>query len=303
LHDEWLDVVEAYTPRDLVEPKDRFLAIAGLAVRFYNAKAVNGGTAVTEDYLAGLWKDNLARHLAWSVVSAVDPRHNLQHIAPSWSWASLPLRVRTRTKAPFKPSKHFELVAVEHVDEAHAKSIPDQAAAEAGSTSTDYVNRGRAVEERGRGVKVVEVQGRFRRFIAEDAQEVLWDAIECQRADQRSSFDFRAFPGHNIYARHRADGRIMSRDAHSGEVVGQLDYLVQCGSAKSADQQNTAYLPEGAEKELMCLELGESAMLLLVRSRNCDRPPDSYKRVGVAIGYGNRKGFFYGCDTKRIRLV
>ncbi|KAK4239225.1 hypothetical protein C8A03DRAFT_32708 [Achaetomium macrosporum] len=302
LHDEWLDVVEAYTPRDLVEPKDRFLAIAGLAVRFYNAKAVNGGTVVTEDYLAGLWKDNFARHLAWSVSSAVDPRQNLQHIAPSWSWASLPLQVHTRTKAPFKPSKHFKLIAVEHVDAAHAMSMTDQAATKFESATTDYVNRGRAVEERGRGVKVVEVQGRFRPFIAENAQEVLWEAIECKRTAQRSSFDFRAFPGQHIYARHRADGRIMSKDAHSGEVVGQLDYLVQCENAKSTAQQDTAYLPESAEKDLMCLELGESAILLLVRSRNCDRS-DSYRRVGVAIGHGNRKGFFYGCDTKRIRLV
>ncbi|KAK3303938.1 heterokaryon incompatibility protein-domain-containing protein [Chaetomium strumarium] len=302
LHDEWLDVVEAYTPRDLVEPKDRFLAIAGLAVRFYNAKAVTGGTAVTEDYLAGLWKDNLARHLAWSVVSAVDPRHNLQHIAPSWSWASLPLQVHTRTKAPFRPSKHFELIAVEHVDAADAKPIPHQAATRPESASTDYVNRGRPVEERGRGVKVVEVQGRFRRFIAEDGQKVRWEAIECKRAGQRSSFDFRAFPGQHIYARHPDDGRIMSRDAHSGEVVGQLDYLVQCEHARSADQHDTAYLAEDAEKELVCLELGELAMLLLVPSQNCDQP-DSYRRVGVAIAYGNRKGFFYGCDTKRIRLV
>lgn len=301
LHEEWLDIVEAYTRRDLVEPKDRFLAIAGLAVRFYNAKAGNGGTVITEDYLAGLWKDNFARHLAWSVASAVDPRRNLQHIAPSWSWASLPLRVHTQTKAPFRPSDHFKFISVEHTGALLTGPVADQTTIRSSdSPSTDYVNRGRAVEERGRGVKVVEVQGRFRRFIAENAQEVSWEAIERKRAS-RLGFDFSAFPGQHIYARNATDGRIISKDPHSGEVVGQLDYLVPRGIEK-AKTRLAPYLWEGGEKELVCLELGELAMLLLVQSSRWDQP-ESYKRVGVAIGYSNRKGFFYGCETKRVRLA
>ncbi|SPQ20620.1 07642a3e-fbd1-42e0-b4b9-dd2e1af6f859 [Thermothielavioides terrestris] len=308
LHEEWLDIVEAYTRRDLVEPKDRFLALSGLAVRFYNAKAANGGAAITEDYLAGLWKDNFARHLAWAVTRAVDAGPNLQHIAPSWSWASLPLRVQTRARFPFQPSDHFKFIAVEHIETPSPDFYPGeskQPTATPENTAVDLITRGRAVELRGRGVKVVAVQGRFRRFISEDAREVAWEAIERRRGDRRS-FDFGGFPGQHIYARHRADGRILARDAHCGEVVGQLDYMAPSRGGeddKDAPPRRAPYLPEGAEKELVCLELGESAMLLLVQDRGRAQP-ESYRRVGVATGYGStRKGFFYGCETRTIRLV
>ncbi|KAL2184770.1 HET-domain-containing protein [Thermothelomyces heterothallicus CBS 203.75] len=297
LHEEWLDIIQAYTRRDLVAPRDRFLAIAGLAVRFYNAKAANGGAVVTEDYLAGLWRDNFARHLAWSVASAVEPRHNLRHIAPSWSWASLPLRVQTKTKAPFRPSAHFRFVAVRRVEAAEASYA--LARTETGDPSTDFINRGRAVEERGRGVKAVEVRGRFRRFISDDALNVSWDGIERKR-DGRSCFDFGAFPGRSIYARNKGNGIILSKDAHCGEVVGQLDYIVPADD--KPDQHPAPYVREGDEREIVCLELGELAMLLLVPDHDWGRP-ESYRRVGVAIGYTNRKGFFYGCETRSVNLV
>jgi hypothetical protein len=299
LHEEWLDIVEAYTRRDLVAPRDRFLAIAGLAVRFYNAKAGSGGTEITEDYLAGLWKDNFARHLAWSVAGAVDSQRNLQDIAPSWSWASLPLQVHTRTKAPFKPSEHFKFIAVEHIDPAYTSSVFTRKTT--GDSSTDYINRGRAVEERGRGVKVVEVQGRFRRFISEDALDVPWDDIDCKRGG-RPIFDFGVFPGQSIYARNNGNGGIISKDAHSGEVIGQLDYLVPSDD-KAKNLVAPPYVQEGREKDIMCLELGELAMLLLVPNHNQGGQFESYRRVGVALGYANRKGFFYGCETRKIRLA
>lgn len=312
LHEEWLDIVEAYTPRHLVEPRDRFLAISGLAVRFYNATAGNGGgVSFPEEYLAGLWKDNLARHLSWSVATAVDPRGNLQHIAPSWSWASLPLQVQTRTKHHFTPSEHFRFIAAEYTD--GEASGTERAKAVSRRAKENLQNRGQIVEERGRNVKVVEVQGRFRRFIPKDAQQVPWAAVERRRGSSSgcaSVFDFAAFPGQPLYARHEADGRILSKDAHCGEVVAQLDYLVQADDADGQPRtclSTVTYVRAGHEKELMCLELGEMAMLLLVRVQ-CGRPGEqadveSYRRVGVAVGYGNRKGFFYGCETKRICLA
>lgn len=306
LHDEWLDIVEAYTPRDLVAAKDRFLAIAGLAVRFYNAKADNGGAMISEEYLAGLWKDNFARHLAWSVESAANAGQSLQHIAPSWSWMSLPLQVNTRTKHAFKQSEHFKFVSVAHIDTPHHTGSPTDTDSERVMVA-NFVNRGQAVEERGRDVKVVQVQGRFRRFIAGNGREVSWRSIEWKRGS-RLSFDFGAFPDEHIYARNKADGRIMSRDAHSGEVVGQLDYLAPLDDNHPVPLDDgrpktrpTPAVQDGQEKALVCLELGESAMLLLMPSRKSGYP-DSYTRVGVAIGYGNRKGFFYGCETRRVYL-
>ncbi|KAK4222221.1 heterokaryon incompatibility protein-domain-containing protein [Podospora fimiseda] len=299
LHEEWLDIVEAYTPRDLVEPKDRFLAIAGLAVRFYNSKAEAGGSFITEEYLAGLWRDNFARHLSWSVTTASNFKHSLQHIAPSWSWASLPLRVDTKTKHDFKLSKHFKFISVVHEEE-----DPVVAATSLTRTGSKGINRARAAEERGRGVKVVEVEGRFRRFVADEAIGVEWNSIEWARGD-RIGFNFSAFPGKHLCSRNKLDGRIISKDAHSGEIVGQLDYLTPGENGQPESLFNTPFVSYGNEKEIMCLELGELAMLLLVRNHNSvhGQEEESYRRVGVAIGYSNRKGFFYGCETKRIRLA
>ncbi|KAL2116285.1 hypothetical protein VTJ04DRAFT_8452 [Mycothermus thermophilus] len=299
LHEEWLDIVEAYTPRDLVASQDRFLAIAGLAVRFYNAKAAHGGSLVTEEYLAGLWRDDFARHLAWSVTTAVDPRHSLQHIAPSWSWASLPLQVPVRAKIPFTPAKDFAFLTVEHAD-------PPNTGPDVNNEDPDlaYLNRGRAMEERGRAVKVVEVRGRFRRFISDDTvREVPWESIERNRGG-RTGFDFSELPGQSIYARHHGDGRILLRDAHSGEVVAQLDYLAPVAAAAGGKTKSrfAPYVPEGAEKDIMCLEIGELAMLLLLPTRRWGQP-ESFRRVGVVVGYHNRKGFFYGCETRTVRLA
>ncbi|KAK3684180.1 heterokaryon incompatibility protein-domain-containing protein [Podospora appendiculata] len=290
LHDEWLDIVEAYTRRDLCQPKDRFLAIAGLAVRFYNAKAEISTTSVaaTEEYLAGLWRDNLAKHLAWSCATAVHSERNLQHIAPSWSWASLPLRVATRTKhEAFKPAEEFKFLS----------ALPEQE-----WTDLSTISTGKAVEERGRSVKIIEVQGRFRRFMssAEDWALVEWADIQHSNPN-KSGFDLRAYAGRNVYARNHEDGRVMAKEGHGGEIVGQLDYLAVPEGENG--ERRGAWLREGEEGELMCLELGELAMLLLQRVEVEGLDGEAYRRVGVCVGYTSRRGFFYGCETRKIFLA
>ncbi|KAK3321241.1 heterokaryon incompatibility protein-domain-containing protein [Cercophora scortea] len=292
LHDEWLDIVEAYTRRDLAQSKDRFLAIAGLAVRFYNAKAEISTTSVaaTEEYLAGLWRDNLAKHLAWSCATAVHPERNLQHIAPSWSWASLPLRVATRTKHDaFKPAEEFKFLS----------ALPEQE-----WTDLSTMTTGKAVEERGRSVKIIEVQGRFRRFIssAEDSTYVSWTDIQHSNANNtKSGFDLRAYAGRSVYARNHEDGRVMAKEGHGGEIVGQLDYLA-VPEGESGERRG-AWLREGEEGELMCLELGELAMLLLQKVEVEGLEGEAYRRVGVCVGYTSRRGFFYGCETRKLFLA
>ena len=280
LNEEWLDIVEAYTRRDLAHAKDRFLAISGLAVRFYNAKVEGIEHCGTEEYLAGLWRDEIARHLAWSVEEAANPDNNLQQFAPSWSWASLPLKVHTNTKHLFKQSEHFRLVGTPGVS----------------PLTAERKDRSQAVEERGRTVKVLEVQGRIRRFISEDSQMVRWEDIE-RRSGSRTCFNFSILPGCSVYARNPRDGRLVSMEAHRGEIVGQLDYL----PIHEGDEKGLlgVCLPHGAEKELFCLELGDSAMLLL---RQVPGSSESYRRVGVCLGYTNRRGFFYGCEIRNIML-
>jgi hypothetical protein len=77
----WYEVLYCYTSSDLTKPKDKLLALAGLASEIHLA---NG-----HDYLAGLWRDRLVHGLLWHVVESFEnvsrPR---QYRAPTWLWAS-----------------------------------------------------------------------------------------------------------------------------------------------------------------------------------------------------------------------
>jgi Heterokaryon incompatibility protein (HET) len=79
----WRDIVEAFTNCSLTYPSDRLIAISGLARRF------SAGASIPDEceYLAGLWRGQLPRHLLWDCSTA--PVLNQQYLAPSWSWASL----------------------------------------------------------------------------------------------------------------------------------------------------------------------------------------------------------------------
>jgi len=83
LYNAWYDLVAVYTKCGLTIPGDIFPAIAGLASRL--------GSALDDDYVAGLWKRDLHRGLLWSAVSSTKKLQSLRdNRAPSWSWASLP---------------------------------------------------------------------------------------------------------------------------------------------------------------------------------------------------------------------
>ncbi|KAH8645956.1 heterokaryon incompatibility protein-domain-containing protein, partial [Tricladium varicosporioides] len=90
-HQTWLCTVEIYTRCQLTYPKDKLIAISGIAGVFHPSL----GT-----YCLGLWKDHLSMGLLWSLAEppslmttlrlATGPkRHNRPYRAPSWSWASV----------------------------------------------------------------------------------------------------------------------------------------------------------------------------------------------------------------------
>ena len=83
--DAWQRIVEKYSARDLTVPGDKFPAISGIASKIRKA--------THSEYMAGLWKGNLASDLLWSASPLVST--NANHFAletwraPSFSWASL----------------------------------------------------------------------------------------------------------------------------------------------------------------------------------------------------------------------
>jgi hypothetical protein len=100
---QWYRIVEAYSMRRLTFQKDRIPAIAAIAIRIQDQRP-------GDRYLAGLWQSSLCFDLLWftirgqpryidrklfnptsaRIASCSDPMNPM----PSWSWASVPHRVR-----------------------------------------------------------------------------------------------------------------------------------------------------------------------------------------------------------------
>lgn len=79
----WHKAVSEYTKLQLTCPGDKLPALAG-CVRDISSSIDNGG-----DYLAGLWRNTLARDLLWEIHPQANARRPPEWRAPSWSWASL----------------------------------------------------------------------------------------------------------------------------------------------------------------------------------------------------------------------
>jgi hypothetical protein len=79
----WKAIVEAFTRRLVSNPRDRVLAISGIA-------KVQGHRE-GETYLAGLWREHLLTQLRWEVTGPSWDRklRPLEYRAPSWSWAAV----------------------------------------------------------------------------------------------------------------------------------------------------------------------------------------------------------------------
>ncbi|KAJ1331176.1 HET domain-containing protein [Microdochium nivale] len=99
---EWYELLEEYTTRNLTVESDKLPALAGAAALLQPPRISSGSST----YLAGLWKEDLARGLLWGASYAhvsgrpvwgyqsADKCEELRHPrqeyrAPSWSWASL----------------------------------------------------------------------------------------------------------------------------------------------------------------------------------------------------------------------
>ena len=78
----WLDLIE-HTEMLLTYEADRLPALSGLASRFLELTG--------DEYLAGHWKVDLARSLAWARKDNLmrSQRHDAPLKTPSWSWASI----------------------------------------------------------------------------------------------------------------------------------------------------------------------------------------------------------------------
>ena len=83
----WTTVVKTYSRLHLTNITDRLPALSGLAYNFQSA--------TNAQYLAGVWRGDMPRALAWYVPFGEDAVSSTSsgYIAPSWSWAAAPFGV------------------------------------------------------------------------------------------------------------------------------------------------------------------------------------------------------------------
>ncbi|KAI1162109.1 HET-domain-containing protein [Nemania serpens] len=77
---EWSFIVNAYTNCQFTFNSDKLIALAGIAEHLHHVLGY--------EYLAGLWSRQMELQLCW-FVARKEPPATRNHIAPSWSWASV----------------------------------------------------------------------------------------------------------------------------------------------------------------------------------------------------------------------
>jgi Heterokaryon incompatibility protein (HET) len=81
VYDNWLDILEDYTQRQLTFRADLLPALSGIATRF--------GIVLNDTFCAGLWRNDLQVGLAWNTgADPLTPKPS-EYRAPTWSWASV----------------------------------------------------------------------------------------------------------------------------------------------------------------------------------------------------------------------
>ncbi|KAK0223672.1 heterokaryon incompatibility protein-domain-containing protein [Armillaria fumosa] len=105
----WDKVLGLYTKRALTKPRDRLIAMSGIAEQFYQLWSHSR-------YVAGLWEHQLPHSLLWSNLGNDECRRRPdRYRAPSWSWASTDGEI----SVPF--SKGDNLCTIIHCDVTLAK--------------------------------------------------------------------------------------------------------------------------------------------------------------------------------------
>ncbi|KAJ9625914.1 hypothetical protein H2203_004682 [Taxawa tesnikishii (nom. ined.)] len=99
--DYWTHAVQEYSRRSMSRPEDKLKALAGLAKLVYRSTG--------DEYLAGLWKEDLPLQLCWHVLCPVATPVPVPW-APSWSWASLDGRIASLNGSDQEKDTHFEVV-------------------------------------------------------------------------------------------------------------------------------------------------------------------------------------------------
>jgi len=285
LHGQWLELVKAYVKRNIFNSSDRFPAIMGLAVQYLGPYTDENEEVRGQEYLAGLWRHTFAQDLSWSVQAPGAPERRLDSVAPTWSWASLPVCSDITTQNMVEPMSDFAL-------------LEDSRLGSGGDS-----DKASKLVKRGAEIKSVAVRGRFRRLLAKASTGGEWSSIVPWH-NAKGEFDFSGCISEFIHAQNLSTGQIVAYEPHKQEVVAQLDYLLpEKGYWDSPNVFSGSDL-----KELACLQIGRSSMLLLRQYRTQggygyqdEHSSSEYQRVGICNSVHN--SFFVAAPLETIVLV
>ncbi len=269
LHEQWLELVKAYTRRSMYTCGDRLPAMSGLAAQYISTYA-DGEIVTGEEYFAGLWRRTFAQDLAWSVQYAKDPSNSLYYVAPTWSWASVPLCSDVTTQHKIKP-----------IGDRLSLLEPSQLG------KNDQSDKVLDVVKRGALVKSVKVSGPVRRFIKEHSVTKAWDAVRVKKSrGGDDEYDFSSFGSQYVHSRNSETGQIVAHEPRKREIAGQLDYLFP----EKSNPGPWLFITDDALTGLYCLQIGTSTMLLLEKVRRAvevevdekkGEPIWLYRRAGI----------------------
>ncbi|MCJ1437644.1 hypothetical protein MMC27_007031 [Xylographa pallens] len=285
LHEQWLELVQAYVKRNIFDSADRFPAIMGLAVQYLGPYTDENEEVRGQEYLAGLWRHTFAHDLSWSVQAPGVPGSRLDSVAPTWSWASMPVCSDIATQNIIEPTSGFALLENWWL----------------GSSGDLY--KAPKVVKRGAEIKSVTVRGRSRRLLAKASTKREWSSIVPWQ-NAKGAFDFSGCISEFIHAQNLSTSQLVVYEPHKQEVVAQLDYLLpEKGSWDSPDFSSGSDL-----RELTCLQIGRSSMLLLRQYQTQggyeyqdEDSSSKYQRVGICNSVHN--SFFVAAPLKTIVLV
>ncbi|KAF2729073.1 HET-domain-containing protein, partial [Polyplosphaeria fusca] len=106
LYDLWHRLVGTYSRRAISYPADKLPAISAVAAVF--------SKLTKDEYLAGLWRSNLARDLLWTTPEAATHRPKTWR-APTWSWASVSNAILYNQPPPESATLLADVLEVEAV--------------------------------------------------------------------------------------------------------------------------------------------------------------------------------------------
>ncbi len=260
LHGYWADIVKSYAMRSMSNVSDRLTALSGLAAKYLSASK-------GDEYLAGLWANQLGEGLAWRVYKAVETGHQEASSPswPSWSWAVLPLQTAIEMNSKSAKSPFFQWI------EDNSNKYPGGASRHA----DDAIKLGEQVKQ-------ICVTGRLRRLWRPSSRLQDWHTIS-RSIDGEEKFSFAANPEQDMHAVEATSGRVLIFESRKREIIGQLDFQRDVRRAQSQ------------QIDLWAFEIGVSNMLLLERYHD-----GTWRRVGVA--WNVREDYFTSEDCEMLIL-